>query len=296
MPKLEPTPGMVTRQTAVQALMREKVINSPSMLAKLKGIRHEVLPNRTHGFYSEEDLIRTINEYRARRNQPPTNSLFSRNLKFRQATVEDMTGVYQVAHKLFGNTTSASTRISLLEKCPEGNVIVTDSDIVVSFAHLYPLRNETLQQFLAGKIRGPQINVDDLDCFETGKVVDILVKSMGSYHEHKGTAKLYSKALFLGLRHELIQWGHKGYIINRVYATSETQSGIEAAADFKMQSLGKIPGSKGKKRYAYELNPFTSDLSLAQYYREAIEDWSKQHPQEYEKAWQIWREQHHQKL
>src|SRR6266568_3401136 len=289
MPKLEPTPGMVTRQTAVQALMREKVINSPSMLAKLKGIRHEVYPGRTHGFYSEEDLIRIINEYRVRRNQPPTSSLFTRNLKFRQANVEDMTGVYQVAHKLFGSTTSASTRISLLEKCPEGNVIVTDHDIVVSFAHFYPLRDETLQSFLAGKIRGPQIGIDDIDCFESGKVVNILVKSMGSYHEHKGTAKLYSKALFLGLNHELIRWGHKGYIINGVYATSETPSGIEAAAEFRMQSLGRIPGSKGKKRYAYELNPFTSDLSIAQHYREALEEWAKEHTEEYDKAWRIWR-------
>lgn len=292
MPKLGPPPGMVTRQTAVQALTREKVINSPSMLSKLKGIRHEVPPGRTHGFYSEEDLLHLINEFRIRRGQSPTNTLFSRNLKFRQATIADMQGVYEVAHKLFGSTTSAATRISLLERCPEGNVIVTDNDIVVSFAHLYPLKDETLQKFLAGEIRGAQIGIDDLDCFETGKIVNVLVKSVGSYHEHLATSKLYSKTLFLGLRHELMRWGYKGYIINRVYATSETQSGIEAAAEFKMQSLGRIPGSKGKKRYAYELDPFTSDLSIAQQYKVAIEDWSKQHPQEYEKAWQDWRATH----
>lgn len=292
MPKLEPSPGMVTRQTAVQALMREKVITSPSMLSKLKGIRHEVPPGRTHGFYSEEDLLRLINEFRSQKGRSSTNTLFSRNLEFRQAAVADMQGVYEVAHKLFGSTTSAATRISLLERCPEGNVIVTDNDIVVSFAHLYPLKDESLQKFLSGKIRGPQIGIDDLDCFETGKIVNILVKSVGSYHEHLATSKLYSKALFLGLKHELMRWGYKGYIVNKVYATSETQSGIEAAAEFKMRSLGRIPGSRGKKRYAYVLDPFTSDLSIAQYYKTAIEDWGKQHPHEYEKAWQNWRATH----
>ncbi len=292
MPKLEPSPGMVTRQTAVQALTREGVIGSPSMLTKLKGIRHEVPPGRSHGFYSEEDLLRLINEYRSSHNKPPTKTLFSRNLRFRQATEGDIQGVYEVAHRLFGSTTSAATRISLLEKCPEGNVIVIDSNIVVSFAHIYPLKNETFQKFLAGKIRGAQIGVDDLDCFQSGKVVNILIKSMGSYHEHKATAKLYSKALFLGINHELIRWGHEGYIINKVYATSETHEGIEAAAEFKMQSLGRIPGSKGKKRYAYELDPFTSDLSIARNYKTAIGEWEQQHPTEYKKAWQTWKRNH----
>lgn len=294
MPKLPPPPGTVTRQTAVQVLLREHVITSPAMLAKLKGISRVVLQGRTHGFYREDQLLEIINSYRNARHQPPIKNLFdeSHEVVFRQAIPEDMPGVYEVAHKLFGHTTSAEDRMPLVQKCPEGNYVVTDQGKIVSYAHIQPLCPEPLQAFLAGKFRGSAITADYLDPFEPGKVVDVLIKSLGSYHEHEATKTRYSKALFIGLRHELIKWGYKGYIIHRVYATSETQSGIEKAADFKMKSLGKIPGSRGKKRFAFELDPFTSDHRMIREYRMALEHWEYEHPDEYEAAWRRWNEQH----
>jgi hypothetical protein len=293
MPKLPPPPGTVTRQKAVEALLREKVITSPAMLAKLKGITRVVLQGRTHGFYREDQLLEIINAHRTARNQLPLSSLFDEKheIVFRQATPEDMLGVYEVAHKLFGHTTSAEARMPLVQKCPEGNYVVTDHGKIVSYVHIQPLLTKPLKDFLAGKFRGSAITADCLDPFEPGKVVDVLIKSMGSYHEHKATSTRYSKALFVGLRHKLIQWGYKGYIIHRVYATSETQSGIEKAADFKMKSLGKIPGSRGKKRFAFELDPFISDYWMMQEYRMALEQWKHEHPDEYETAWKRWREQ-----
>lgn len=296
MPEMDPPKGMITRQLAVQVLQREGIIQSASMLNKLKGIGYFVPSGRKHGFYNENDLLTLINQRRKEHNKKQLKSLYERDLQFRQATAEDMQGVYEVALALFGHTTPASDRIPLLEKCPEGNVVVTDKGMVVSYAHLYPLKQETLRQFLAGKIRGPQITANGLDPFETGKVVDILVKSMGSYHLHKTTAKLYSKALFLGLSRELVRWAQKGYIIHRVYATSETFEGIQAAAEFMMQSRGRVPSTKGKIRYGYELDPLTSQLPMAQRYRQALEGWAKEHPEEYDRAWQTWREQNPQEL
>lgn len=297
MPKLSPPPGTVTRQRAVQVLIREKVISSPTMLAKLKGLNRVVLEGRTHGFYPEDRLLEIINDHRIARNQQPIKSIFDEDHRvvFRQATPEDMAGVYEVAQKLFGHTTSAEDRMPLVQRCPEGNYVVTDHGQIVSYAHIQPLQTVPLQEFLAGKFRGSQITADYLDLFAPGKVVDVLVKSLGSYHEHAGTRKRYSKALFIGLRHALIGWGYKGYIIHRVYATSETQSGIEAAVDFKMKSLGKIPGSKGKKRFAFELDPYTSDYPMIRDYRTALEQWEYEHPDQYEEAWRIWNEEHPQK-
>lgn len=292
MPKLPPPPGTVTRQTAVQVLMREKVITSPAMLAKLRGLNRVVLQGRSHGFYPEDRLLEIANDHRVARGLPPLKSLFEEDhdIKFCQAVAEDMPGVYEVAHKLFGHTTTAETRTSILEKCPEGNYVVTDHGNVVSYAHIYPLLTEPLRGFLQGKFRGDAIVADHLDPFASGKVVDLLVKSLGSYHENKDVRKRYSKALFIGLWHELIRWGYEGYIIHRIYATSETPSGIESAVEFQMKSLGKI--SRSKKRYGFELDPSTSEHRMIRDYRLALEHWKQQHPAEYQRAWQEWNKTH----
>lgn len=294
MPKLQPPPGTVTRQIAVRVLMREKVITSAGMLAKLKGLNRVVLQGRSHGFYPEDRLLEIMNDHRVARGLPPLKSLFEgeHDIKFRQATSEDMPGVYEVAHKLFGHTTPAETRISILARCPEGNYVVTDHEKVVSYAHIYPLLTEPLQGFLRGDFRGDSITAEHLDPFAPGKVVDLLIKSLGSYHESVSVRKRYSKALFVGLWHELIRWGHEGYIVHRIYATSETPSGIESAVEFQMKSLGRIPTQSRKKRYGFELDPFTSEHRIMRDYRLALEDWKRQHPAEYEHAWQEWSKKH----
>jgi hypothetical protein len=209
----------------------------------------------------------------------------------RQATPEDMNGTYEVALKLFGHTTFAEDRIPLIRRVPEGNLVVTDNDKIVSYAHIQPLQKEPLQQFLKGKFRGSSIVADYLDPFEPGKVVDVLVKSIGSYHEHAPTAKIYSRALFSGLQRELVKWGEKGYIIHRIYATSETFTGIEMALSIPMIPLGKIPTTGNKKRFAFEIDPLTSKRQVFKKYCIALEKWRKDHPDEYEKAWDKWKEQ-----
>lgn len=293
MPRIEPPPGTVERKVAVKVLMREHVITSPAMLPKTKGIERVQLKNRTHGFYSEAQLLEVINDRRSAYNLPPLKSLYDEehHIVFRQAVPEDMTSVYEVAEKLFGHTTPAEDRIPLVRRVPEGNFVVTDNDKIVSFAHVQPMLHKPLKQFLAGKIRGKDITADYLDPFASGKVVDVLIKSLGSYHEYPGVRKRYSKALFIGMRHELVKWGEKGYIINRIYATSETPSGIEAASDFKMTSMGKIPGTKGKKRFSYVVDPLASDHPIFRDYCIALEKWRVDHPQEYDDAWKIWNEQ-----
>lgn len=290
MPRLTPPPGTVTRKQAVNVLMREKVITSSSMLEKLKGIDRVRLEGRTHGFYPEDQLLAIINDRRERRGEAPLQNIFDEkhNIICRQATPADMPGVYAVAEQLFGHTTFAEDRMPLVKRVPEGNLVVTDQDTVVSYIHIQPLQSAPLKQFLDGKIRGSQIIADYLDPFAPGKVVDVLVKSIGSYHENTNTRKRYSKALFVGLRKEITRWGEQGYIIHRVYATSETPSGIEAAADFQMTSMGKMPTTKGKRRFAYVLDPLTTKHPFFKGYQEALHQWAQDHPEEYKRAWEEW--------
>lgn len=291
MPRLKPPTGTVSRKDAVNALLREKVITSASMLEKLKGIERVTIEGRVHGFYPEQQILNIINQRRDKEHLRPLTSIYDEEHKIvcRRATPADMAGVYAVAKKLFGNTTDAEDRKALVRAVPEGNLVVTDRDRIVSYAHIQPLLPEPLQWFLTGKIRGKHIITDYLDPFAPGKVVNVLIKSIGTYHEDPDTSIRYSKTLFIGMRRELTQWGEKGYIINRIYATSETQSGIEAANEFCMTSLGKIRGSdRNKKRFAYMIDPLTSTNPFFRDYQAALEVWRIEHPEEYKQAWQIW--------
>lgn len=292
MPRLMPPPGTVTRKQAVEALLREEAITSPSMLEKLKGIKKVILEGRTHGFYPESQILDIINSHRNSRHLPPLRSIFDEEHKIvcRQAEPSDMFGVYAVAQKLFGHTTAAEDRMPLIERVPEGNLVVTDRGKIVGYIHIQPLLPDVMQKFRGGEIRGAGIRAEDLDPFRTGKVVNILVKSVGSYHDHKSIATLYNKILFRKLEMELKLWGEKGYIIDKVYATSETPSGIDAASSFKMASLGRVRGSSGKRRYAYVLDVAQSDLRYLKPYKLALEKWRVQHQEEYEQAWRDWHE------
>jgi hypothetical protein len=296
MPRLAPPPGTVTRKQAVSALLREEVITSPSMMEKLKGIDRVVLAGRTHGFYYEQQILDIINARRAMRNQPPLKNIFEERHEIvcRQETPADMPGVYAVAEKLFGRTTASDARVPLIERVPEGNLVVTDRGKIVSFAHIQPLLPGPIGQFLRSEIVGNQITADHLDPFAPSKVVDVLIKSIGSYHESQAISTRYNKALFLGLKRELTRWGEKGYIIHRIYATSETPTGIESANEFHMHSLGKIRSRHKKKRFAYELDPLTTTNPFFRDYQAAIAHWQQQHPEEYAQAWRDWSERQQQ--
>jgi hypothetical protein len=261
------------------------------MLLKLKGIKKVTPEGRTYGFYEQDPILKIINDRRILKGLPLLDRLVDEKHKivFRQANEGDIYGTYNVATKLFGPTTPAIDRIPLFKRCPTGNVVVLDDDKVVSFAVILPMKQEPLMQFIEGKFRGSQITADHLDPFETGKVVDILIKSIGSHHESQSMRLRYSKMLFVGLRHEITRWGREGFIINRVYATSETKSGIELAADFHMRSLGRIRGSRNHKRYAFELDPRNEPgHPIFRDYCKALAIWVEAHPEEYGEAWAKW--------
>jgi hypothetical protein len=292
-PKMPPFPGMITREAAARVLIREKIITSSPMISKLKGLDRVVPEGRTHGFYREDQLLSIINSHRQLYGLEPLATLFyeDHNISARQATPEDIYGAYNVAVKLFGPTSPASERIPLLERCPEGNLVLVDNNQIVGFAVILPMKQEPLMKFLAGKFRGSQITADHLDPFAPGKAVDILIKAIGVHHESTLMRKVYGERLLMEVHKEIIRWGLKGYIINKIYCTSEEPDGITLALEMKMQSLGRISGSRGKRRYAFELDPYRSTSPMIRGYNQAIEGWRDAHPQEWDRAWEEWKQQ-----
>ena len=68
--------------------------------------------------------------------------------------------------------------------------------------------------------------------------------------------------------------GRRGVIISKIYATSETTTGINLAMHAQMKQIGRIsPG-----RYAFELDVASSDLPLLKFYKKALAEWRQRFP------------------
>lgn len=194
---------------------------------------------------------------------------------FCQATPEDMEGVYKVAASLFGNTTSAEFRKPLIRACPEGNYILKKNHKIVAYIHIQPLKHERMMAFMRGEIRGKDITISDLDPFESGKAVECLIKSVGAVN-NIGTTEETRRAnqlrfifrLLRGTALELAKLGEKGIEIKKIYATSETVTGISMGFSAKMKQYGKPLGS-GRFRFVMDVE--TSDLPILQPYKKALE-------------------------
>jgi hypothetical protein len=198
-------------------------------------------------------------------------------LVFSQAVPEDMEGVYKVAASLFGSTTSAEARKLLVEACPEGNYVLKRNGKIVAYIHIQPLKRESLLSFMNGKIRGKDITVNDLELFEPEKSVECLLKSVGAAKNIGNTDEVaranqlrFLFRLLRGTSIELAKLGNKGINIKKLYATSETVTGIAMGFSAKMEQYGK-PLGMGRFRFVMDVE--TTNLPILQPYKRALEEW-----------------------
>jgi hypothetical protein len=202
-------------------------------------------------------------------------------LVFSQATVDDMEGVYKVAASLFGSTTSAEARKPLIELCPLGNYIVKRNGKVVAYIHIQPLKPDRLMAFMRGEIRGKDITANDLDCFTPGKSVECLIKSVGVVKDIGATDQScrmnqlrFLYRLLRGTAREMAKLGSQGVNITRIYATSETVTGIAMGHSAKMKFFGK-PLGVGRFRFVMDVQE--SDLPLLEPYKHALAEYKQEH-------------------
>lgn len=237
-------------------------------------------PGRKQGYFIEEEVRALAEGLTSFFETPIIKETEKDELVFSQATPGDMEGVYKVAASLFGSTTSAEARKPLVELCPEGNYIVKRNNQVVAYIHIQPLKHDRLMAFMRGEIRGKDITKEDLDCFEPGKTVECLVKSIGATKQI-GTTDANKRAnqlrflyrLLRGTALEMAKLGKKGTIISKLYATSETVTGIAMGFGARMEQYGK-PLGEGRFRFIMDIEQ--SDIPLIQPYKKALAEWRRQ--------------------
>lgn len=241
-------------------------------------------PGKKQGFFVEKE-VRALAEGLASffespvENEKPEEETVKDDLVFSRAIPEDMDGVYNVAASLFGSTTSAEARKPLVSLCPDGNYVVKRKGKIVGFIHIQPLKHDRLMAFMKGDIRGKDITVNDLDCFAPDKTVECLIKSIGATKQIGNTDKAKRanqlRILYKLIRHtaiEMAKLGSQGIKISKIYATSETVTGIAMGFSAKMDQFGK---PLGEGRFRFVLDVDESELPLLQPYKRELAKWEK---------------------
>lgn len=192
------------------------------------------------------------------------------HIEFSAATVDDMEEVEALAKQLFPSSTTLGTdRRPLVAKEPLGNYIVRDNGTVVAYLQLQPLRQDTLDKFMHGEIRGSQLSADDIESFVPGEPRHVLVKGMGAIGGER--VPYYVRRLILGAVRDL---GKHGAVIGKLYATSDTPTGIGMSLHANMTAVRKLGA-----RFAFELDMRSAqDTPLGRVYHQALGEWMKEHP------------------
>ncbi|MBA2394693.1 MAG: helix-turn-helix domain-containing protein [Ktedonobacteraceae bacterium] len=266
-------PKLSDRYYTGREVQRKLGITEPALrnLVNQRKIRKITPPGKQYGVYLKEE-IDTYEEkwlaFLAEKELPKTT--------FEIGKISDMEKVYDIAKRaITPGTMTAELRSSWLEANPESCYVVKHDDKVVAFFHLLPLKHECLMQFMEGKIRGWNITADNVEKFEEDKPVECLAIIASEPDVNETTRMYYVTVLLRGLRKELHKLGKRGVILTKIYATSETPTGIAMSIHAGMEAYGPTIG----KRLTFILDVATSTSFLAKSYREGFSEWQKEHSQ-----------------
>jgi len=192
---------------------------------------------------------------------------------FSVATTEDVQGIYDVIASLWGTlfTTPVQTRLSWYQSNPEIDYVVKQEGIVTGYITIMPLKHETIEQLMQGKIRGWDIKPDDVLPFTPGEPLEcftgIAVRA-GVYKPEK-----YGMRLLTGILQTFREFAKKGIFIKKIYAVSDTPDGVKLSRDLGFEESPPAPNSSFRQ---YILDLETSDLPYAKEYQDLLKSHFKQ--------------------
>lgn len=265
--------------TSIQARTKLGGMASSSFKALVdKGqIRKIVPPGKVQGMYLKEDVDKLAEAMQKfvevytlsltePAEQPPKTT-------FEIAKPEDMDAVYELSLRAIGNTMNAETRRGWLAVNPESCYIVKHDSKVVAFFHLLAMKHSYLMDFMDGKIRGWEITPDRVEQFKPGHPVECLAIIASEQDIEKTTRQHYVRVLLRGMKRRLGELGQQGIIIDSVYATSQTPTGIAMATHAGMEQYGKSIG----KRLTFKMDVKRSTSFLLEDYKSAINQYIAEH-------------------
>ncbi len=249
---------------------RKLGITEPALrnLVNQRKIRKIIPPGRQYGVYLREEIDTYAEKWMAflTAKEPPKTI-------FKAATLEEMEARQHLSKRAIGTPglMTVEVRRAWLDTNPEGDYHLVHNNKLVAYCQLLPVKHERLMDFMEGKIRGGEIRPEDIDIFEPGKAVECLITIASEPDVGEMSRMHYVQHLLRGTMHELEKLGRKGYIISKVYATTDTPTGIAMAIHTGMKEYGNKVG----KRLRFVLDVEESQSFLLNSYKIGLAEWKK---------------------
>ena len=196
---------------------------------------------------------------------------------FRIAKRADMDAEQDLdARAVSPNGMSADLKRKWLEANNESDYHVYHNNKLVAFLFLIPIRKDIIEPFIQSSIHWKDIDPQkDIEKYEPGKAVDVFVQGIASDPDADETMRThYMLVLIRGAGDELKKLGRRGVIINKIYARSQTPTGIAMALHIGMSAYEPLP--KTGKLLRFILDVDKSNTYLARKYKEGLKEWRKE--------------------
>lgn len=248
-------------------------ITEPALrnLVNQKKIKKVIPPGRTYGVYLKSEIDRFAEKWEAflLAKDPPKTV-------FKIARSEDIPAQYELDAKAIGpHGMPVEIKRLWLAVNGESNYHVYHNDKLVAFLWLVPIKHEIIDDFIQGKIHWRDINPkEDIEIYEAQKPLDLFIQGIASDPDVDEITRMhYMFVLLRGVGEELKKLGRRGILLNKVYARSQTPTGIAMAMHVGMEEYKPLPKTGKLVRFVLDIE--TSETFLAKRYKEGRVEWEK---------------------
>ncbi len=192
---------------------------------------------------------------------------------FELPELEDMEEENELDRKTVGGAgMSADVRRAWLAANHALDYHVRHNGKLVAFLRMLPLKKEVIESFMRGEVRGKDIPASAIETFEPGKHIECLIIGISSDPDvDENTRSHYVLRLIREAARNFEELGRNGVIIDRIYATSESPTGIAMALHIGMHEQ---PPKLGKRiRFVMDID--NADSFLAARYKQGLNEWKK---------------------
>jgi hypothetical protein len=151
---------------------------------------------------------------------------------------------------------------------------------VMAYLYLLPFKPAHLASYLHGDLPSRMIEPEYIEPMVPGKPTSAcVIGGIGSDPDvEQALRSNYTSVLLRGVRQDLVKLGGEGITIPRLYAFSETNSGIAMCMRLGMQQWE--PPTHDNKWFTFQVDLYTSNSFLFKGYRHALTEWQAiHHPQ-----------------
>jgi len=256
-------------------VQQKLAITEPALrnLVNQKKIKKYTPPGRKYGVYlrTEIDLFAEKWEAFLMAKEPPKTI-------FKIAKHDDMEAEHNLDTRAIGpNGMPTEVKQAWLAANGESDYHVYHDNRLVAFLFLVPIRQEVIDDFMQGVIPWKDIDPErDIEKYVPGKPLDIFVQAIASDPDVDETTRMhYTLVLLRGAGEELKKLGRRGIIISKVYARSQTPTGIAMAIHAGMEEYEPMPRTGKLVRFVLDIK--TSNAFLARMYKEGFTEWEAEH-------------------